>query len=194
MFFLAEKGKNSKKEKDFWGYPDPNSAASSLTPFLTQEMLNHMEKQTWPNLQLVDGLLEGRGVMATAKIPPGKIICNYGGELTNDEEWASQDKNFNMQITWQGISKFYAIHCMHTQETFGKFLNHSKKHPNVRTKIMVHPENGKPEVMFKTMRTVVKDEELCYDYGPKYPGLNDCLASCRKCSELKCFIAVCFML
>ncbi len=60
-FSLQKKEKNSKKEKDFWGYPDPNSAASSLTPFLTQEMLNHIEKQTWPNLQLVDGLLEGRG-------------------------------------------------------------------------------------------------------------------------------------
>lgn len=159
------------------------SAASKLTPFLTGEMLNHIEKQTWPKLELVEGLLEGKGVFAMEDIPEGQVLCNYGGELTKDEAWAAEDKNFNMEINWQGKSKLFAIHCVHTQETFGKFINHSKKHPNLRTKVMVHPDTGKPDIIFKSMTKIKTGEQLCYDYGPFYNGLNDCVEGCRKCGE-----------
>ncbi len=105
------------------------------------------------------------------------------GELTQDEAWAEEDRNFNMMIKWKGKTKFFAIHCIHIQETFGKFINHSKKHPNLRTKVMLHPDSGKPDVMFKALTKIRKGEQLCYDYGPQYDDLNPCVESCRKCSQ-----------
>lgn len=51
-------------------------------------------------------------------------------------------------------------------DCLGRMINHSKKHPNVRPKLL-EQENQTPKLIFKAMRDIAANEEILYDYGDR---------------------------
>ena len=109
-----------------------------------------IENQSWPSLEVTEGLPEGRGVFATSKIDSGSMVCNYGGVLLNKHQGniiPEEDSNYLMELTvFPGEHTFFLNHTMDSEFTYGKYINHSSKHPNVRPKVFL--KNGLPEVIF----------------------------------------------
>lgn len=67
--------------------------------------------------------------------------------------------------------------------SFGRFINHSKKHPNIKP--VTHKENGKVKtVLFIAIIDIKAGEELLFNYGDMYhEGVFDCVEGCEKCRK-----------
>ena len=117
-------------------------------------------------------------------------LCNYGGVLVT-RNYAEkyllpfEDKcDYVYETTDDGIKQFY-LNCHPTgSKTFGQLLNHSSLHPNAITKIYTIGKN-KLDVIFVAKRDVRVDEEIVWDYGKNYTGVNPCVTSCFKCKNVK---------
>ena len=55
--------------------------------------------------------------------------------------------------------------------TFGKFINHSSIHANIGTKIFVIDE-GKLDVLFYSLRKIKVREQLLWDHGKIFDGVQ----------------------
>ncbi|CAG2109698.1 unnamed protein product, partial [Medioppia subpectinata] len=117
----------------------------------------------------------GVGVFATQVIPKHTFICEYDGQLM-DAQQAKVWEVFHA-LRAEGCYMYYFTHkskrwCLDaTAPTarFGRLLNHSRKHPNVKA-VAVEYE-GRPYVVLKTLREINVDEELRYDYGERDPAV-----------------------
>lgn len=138
-----------------------------------------------------DGLPEGKGVFATEDMPKGTIVCNYGGKFHSHKYCEKnllpfeQKCDYLIELRENMKGKWALVYLNHdsTTDSFGKFLNHSQKHPNLKTKIFALGECAKLDILFITKRTIKKNEELVWDYGPKYTGVGKCVSSCRICKK-----------
>ena len=63
----------------------------------------------------------------------------------------------------------------------GRYINHSKKHPNCVPILKFWP-NECPEVMFKCTRSIGDDEQICFDYGRFYKKIDNCVENCFDCA------------
>lgn len=148
------------------------------------------KQQNWTKIKIVDGLPEGKGVFAICDIERGTYVCNYGGSFLNNRYCEQnllpfEDKcNYliemkeNINGRW---NKVFLNHDENTTETFGKFLNHSKIHPNVKCQIYVGEEGKFLDILFITTRDVKKGEEIVWDYGSNFSGVGRCVQSCARC-------------
>ena len=83
-----------------------------------------------------------------------------------------------------GIKHIY-LNCHLTEsKTFGQLLNLSSLHPNAITKIYTTGKN-KLDVIFFAKCDIQVDEEIVWDYGKNYTGVNPCVTSCFKCKNVK---------
>ena len=83
-----------------------------------------------------------------------------------------------MNENYKGQKKlFYINHDEKSSETFGKYLNHSKNHPNVAMRIYV--DGDRLEIIFFTTKKVNIGEQLVWNYGPKYKGVEECVENCQ---------------
>jgi hypothetical protein len=156
-----------------------------------QEICSKIKSQTWDCLEVREGLPEGKGVFATSDIPIGATLCNYGGLLLGLGEARDMYKekefgNYLFEFKIGDNEKYFFLHSHEVPETIGKFINHSKLHPNCVPRLYNNGDsNGdKPEMLFITTRQISCGEELAYNYGDQYVGVASCIASCLKC--LKC--------
>ena len=145
--------------------------------------------QNWKNIVLRTGLKEGNGVIATNVIQKGTVVCNYGGHFMPYKYVKKHllpyenmcDYLLEIKENFRGKYRlFYLNHDEKSSETFGKYLNHSKKHPNVAMKI--YADGKKLEVIFVTLREITKNEQLVWDYGNSYGGVADCVENCTRCN------------
>ena len=66
------------------------------------------------------------------------------------------------------------------EKTYGQTLNHSRIHANVQPKVfVVGPQ--KLDILFITKRKIEANEQLLWNYGRNYRGVNLCVESCYKC-------------
>ena len=70
------------------------------------------------------------------------------------------------------------------EKTFGQLLNHSSVHANVEPKIYLS-ESNKLDILFRAKRKIKEDEEIVWDYGSNFSGVNNCVSSCIKCLKKK---------
>lgn len=148
--------------------------------------------QEWPGLS-VQTTAEGKGVFAAQNFKKGTVICNYGG-LEVSEEYAESkllpfEKKCNylveMNEKHRGIyKKFFLNHNIESEKrvgwTYGKFLNHSKVHPNLEFRVVVTGKD-KLDVLFLAKHNICINDQLLWDYGKNYSGVNACVESCKKC-------------
>jgi len=55
---------------------------------------------------------------------------------------------------------------------FGRLINHSKRHPNLKPKVCA--VDGSPRLFFTARRNIVAGEELLYDYGKQEAEVLRC--------------------
>lgn len=77
--------------------------------------------------------------------------------------------------------KLYLNHDDSTH-SMGKYINHSKLHPNLTYKIYA-TKDLKLDVIFFAKSKIVKGSELLWNYGNQFSGVNDCVQSCKKCQQ-----------
>ena len=148
------------------------------------------KNQSWTKIKIVEGLPEGKGVFAIDDIHRGTYVCNYGGSFLKSNYCERNLLPFenkcnylvemkeNVNGKWQ---KLFLNHNNNTTETFGKFLNHSRIHPNVKCKIFAVEEGKSLDILFITIRDVKKGEEIVWNYGPNFSGVGRCIQSCSRC-------------
>ncbi len=76
--------------------------------------------------------------------------------------------------------KTYFHHGEGVPPTWGKFINHSSKHPNIRPKVFINSEKML-EILFVAKSDIAIGTQLVYTYGSKFGDLKPCVASCTKC-------------
>ena len=134
-------------------------------------------------------LAEGRGVFSTKTFPRGSFICNYGG-INVQESYAEKkllpyndECNYLVELrekTHDGFLKIFINFEPDKDKTFGQLLNHSSLHPNVEPKIYLSEWN-KLDILFRAKRKIEEGEEIVWDYGSNFSGVNKCVSSCIKC-------------
>ena len=117
-------------------------------------------------------------------------MCNYEGvKVTSNyaEKYLLpfEDKcDYGLKIcktTDDGIKRIY-LNCHLTgSKTYGQLLNHSSLLPNAVTKIYATGKNKLDDIFFIEH----DDEEIVWDYGKNYKGVNPCVTSCFKCKNVK---------
>ena len=155
------------------------------------------------DLEVRDGLPEGRGVFTKQMIPAGTSICEYGGKFYTKKE--ALEKNIlegTYLLEFRYKSRFdqknkTGFLCPSSDQdlTIGMLLNHSKAHFTTTKKVFVDCE-GLPHIWFHAVRDLPAGTELSHNYdNPYYEGVNKCLSSCTICGKsVFCFRFPCFCL
>ena len=127
--------------------------------------------QEWPYVEVREGLKEGKGVFAKVNIDKNKVVCNYRGLILSAKEVSKTLLNepnkcdylleMNENINGQTV-KFYKNHDVMTDNIIGKYINHSKIHPNLKCRLFV-TSKGVINVLFITIRNIVAGEQLIWD-------------------------------
>ena len=159
---------------------------------LPENLLRKCRNQDWSGLQIWSGLVEGNGVFAQEHFVKNTPLCNYGGvQLTSNYAEKHllpfEDKcDYVLELremTDNGIKHIY-LNCNPTgSKTYGQLLNHSSLHPYAVMKIYATGKN-KLDVIFVAKRDITVDEEIVWDYGKNYTGVNPCVTSCFKCKNI----------
>ena len=156
-----------------------------LYPMLSDEMTENVQKNSWSGINLQNDNMGGEGVFACMDLAKGTYVCHYGGRLLDlkmaNEDIARGETKFLMEFSINS-KPFFFNHYRYPNSlpSFGKMVNHSKRHANLKKKLF-QDKHGDPVVMLVANRMIHKGEELTHDYGNKY-GLNaDCTANCKKC-------------
>lgn len=157
--------------------------------YIPDEYTEKCSFQTWEGVKVVPGIAEGRGVFSMKTFPRGSVICNYGG-INVQESYAEKkllpyedECNYLVELrekTHDGFLKIFINFEPDKDKTFGQLLNHSSLHPNVEPKIYLSEWN-KLDILFTAKRKIEEGEEIVWDYGSNFSGVNKCVSSCIKC-------------
>ena len=69
-----------------------------------------------------------------------------------------------------------------SDKTYGQLINHSSLHPDAIPRTYV-TEKGKLEIIFCSQHDIKTGEEILWDYGKNYNGVEPCVESCMKCKR-----------
>nr|XP_039266648.1 N-lysine methyltransferase KMT5A-A-like [Styela clava] len=128
-------------------------------------------------LEVVEFESKGRGVIAKKAFKKGNFIVEYAGDLIDWNEAKQREDKYAKDAT-VGCYMYYFIfdntnYCVDaTVESgrLGRLLNHSRKNPNCKTKLVSMPgvkSNAGPRLVIVAKRDINAGEELTYDYGDR---------------------------
>lgn len=155
-------------------------------------MQRRVDAQDWDGL-IIREVDEGRGVFVEKEIRKGTVVCNYGGDFLTKEyaeiNLLKHPKKCDYLVELKEISHgerktFYLNHNNNTRFSFGKLLNHSKLHPNLSIKIFETVQNTL-DVIFVARRKILQGEQLLWNYGKAFTGVDDCVSDCSRCKGKK---------
>eukprot|EP00929_Paragymnodinium_shiwhaense_P073685 TRINITY_DN37658_c0_g1_i1.p1 TRINITY_DN37658_c0_g1~~TRINITY_DN37658_c0_g1_i1.p1 ORF type:complete len:173 (+),score=34.42 TRINITY_DN37658_c0_g1_i1:84-602(+) len=115
---------------------------------------------------------KGNGVFATKFIPEGAFLGKYRGTVLSKEQLLRRYPDANSPYAFE-ISAGLYIDSSAEDEAMGltnytRYINHSKRHPNVsffyRSSVM-YPQGA---VIFEADKDIHPGEELVFDYGDQY--------------------------
>ena len=160
---------------------------------MPEELLSKCKSQKWEAIKVVSGLKEGRGIFACRNIKKGEFICNYGGKNVTKSYADRKIMPFNKrceylieleEYTLEGRILVYMDSDKKKEKTFGQLINHSALHPNAEPKVYSSKWN-ELDIVFISKRNIAKNEQILWDYGKNYSGVNDCVESCFRCEAKK---------
>ena len=157
-------------------------------------MLDCIRTLKWPHLSIQQFGSRGRGLVATQAFTEGSVVCHYHGTVYKGQEartfvkymYSQFKSNYVFEILdYGGI--YYGIDATEEDDSQGRLVNHGC-HPNLKP--TPSTINGEFYILFKAVRDIAAGEELLYDYGQRagsksdrYPWLNWCPDTCRKCES-----------
>ena len=145
--------------------------------------------QEWTGLEICS-VPEGKGVFSTVEFKKNYAIYNYGGIFLS-EEYAKafllpyEEKcNYLLELHERYKRKWVKFYLNHdaSTETFGKYINHSKVHPNLTFKIFI-TKDSTLDVIFFANKKISKGTELLWNYDKQFSGVKDCVNSCVLCRK-----------
>ena len=98
--------------------------------------------------------------------------------LLNEPNKCDYLLEMNENINRQTV-KFYKNHDVTTDNIIGKYINHSKIHPNLKCSLFVMSK-GVINVLFITIRNIVAEKQLIWDYGNSYNRIQNYVEDCPK--------------
>merc|ERR1719319_1949235 len=115
---------------------------------------------------------KGRGIVTTRDRKKGEFVVEYAGDLINIDSANERETEYSMDVS-KGCYMYYFKHqgkqyCVDaTEETgrFGRLLNHSCKHPNHITKVLMLDDS--PKLYLVAKHDFGTGTELVYDYGDR---------------------------
>lgn len=114
---------------------------------------------------------KGRSVFAGRQFKAGEFICKYEGELCSYSVFRDRIPVYNNLgfgsyiLEFKFKEKRWAIDATKEDGTLGRLINHSRLLNNIKPVVGVKDEI--PYVYFVAIRTILKGEELLYDYSDK---------------------------
>lgn len=114
----------------------------------------------------VEGI--GRGIRTTRPFKRNDLLLRYFGDVVTEQE-AKRRENAGPLVghfyryNFRALEKPWVLDATREDGSFGRLINHSKKHPNVKPKPIV--VDGVPAVVFKALVDIGAGTELRYDYG-----------------------------
>lgn len=120
------------------------------------------------------------------------MVCNYGGMFLPEdyvEKHLYPDKelcNYLVELRVKNMNSLVTVYLNHDDSThsFGKYINHSKIHPNLGYKIYA-TSDAKVDIIFFAKKPIYKGNEILYNYGDNFSGVKDCVQSCYQCKNVK---------
>lgn len=136
----------------------------------TKSLQNYIGCQEWPSVYIKDNLPgRGRGVFACSLIVQNQVVCNFEGKYMSGTEGEEMYQViggcyfFNFHFN----SKYHYIDASEENGTYGRLINHSALHANLKPVPQIVLEGNQPEIIFVAMRDIVVGEELFWNYGKK---------------------------
>ncbi|XP_049334427.1 uncharacterized protein LOC125801674 [Astyanax mexicanus] len=143
------------------------------------DIIRRIQEQSWKGLCLKDfGPPKNKGVIATMPFSKGEVVCDYHGEyVTQDEGNRRMQQLFNEAcyvFFFAGRGEKVCIDAQHSpcqchphQDTFGRWMNHSRRSPNVKPHVFKLPltEGTRWHPIFLALTDIQVNEELLWDYG-----------------------------
>ncbi|KAJ4924030.1 hypothetical protein JOQ06_000272 [Pogonophryne albipinna] len=111
---------------------------------------------------------KGKGVVATCPMDKGDVVCDYHGTLISQAEGRRrEDSIYRFFFQELCIDASSRCDCHPEVDTYGRFLNHSRKRPNLKPKRfdLTFPDGPRPVLVFFAMQNIKVGEELLWDYG-----------------------------
>jgi SET domain-containing protein len=89
--------------------------------------------------------------------------------------------SFNLLFQLQHNQAHYVVDAFVDDGTFGRLINHSKCHFNL--KVTKHVVEGYLEtLLFVATKRIAPGDELLFDYGGMYDkDIGDCVEGCERC-------------
>ncbi|KAI4797379.1 hypothetical protein KUCAC02_025108, partial [Chaenocephalus aceratus] len=136
---------------------------------LTKERWVSNTPSSWRGLAVRDfGGSKGKGVVATCPMDKGDVVCDYHGTLISVAEGRRrEDSIYRFFFKELCIDASSRCDCHPEVETYGRFLNHSRKHPNLKAKRfdLTFPDGPRELLVFVALQSIKVGEELLWDYG-----------------------------
>ena len=113
----------------------------------------------------------GRGLYAAVPIDAGTFLFDYGGELIEQEEFASRypdgtDAEYAVRLIRDDGSSMYMDAVLNTDgSNLARFMNHDDAAPNCVMWTILTPQ---PRLMLFTQLPLAAGDELLWDYGEGY--------------------------
>ena len=130
--------------------------------------------QKWKGILAFHTQKRGRGLKTSIFFPKGTVVCNYNGKLIEQDtdEYLASGRDTSYMFCLNFLSKNVIIDGKENDGSFGRLINHSVKHPNLRPeKYLANFQNEeKITILFRAVRDIRSGEELLYDYSDWSPN------------------------
>jgi len=133
------------------------------------EMISSVRANLVVGLEVRETEGKGKGVFTTQSFQRGSFLCNYQGELLNDEEGynrfvttTSENACFMFKFSREG--KSYWVDASDPSSGIGRYINHGFK---INCKAKSTNIDGKPVLYIVAAENIESGAELIYDYGDK---------------------------
>ncbi|KAM0680404.1 hypothetical protein GINT2_001464 [Glugoides intestinalis] len=127
-----------------------------------------LEQKITRKVSICKSFKHGLGLFAEEFIAANQFVIEYTGELITDKEAERRGNFYEMnKLSYLFNSTFSGKECLFSIDAFftgnkSRFINHSALKPNLKSRILV--SHGNVKIVFYSIKTIYKGEELLFDY------------------------------
>eukprot|EP00092_Neocalanus_flemingeri_P018246 GFUD01019746.1.p1 GENE.GFUD01019746.1~~GFUD01019746.1.p1 ORF type:complete len:313 (-),score=77.41 GFUD01019746.1:325-1263(-) len=115
---------------------------------------------------------KGRGIKAVKDYSKGEFVVEYAGDIVDVKTAEDLEAKYSMDTSkgcymyyFKYKGKQYCVDATSESGRFGRLLNHSRIHPNCRTKVVMLDDI--PRLILVAKQDILAGTELLFDYGDR---------------------------